>query len=179
MGAGLRFVSTNSADLNATRHAPSRRPQEGSGKARSRLMSRSVRCSARYCALMTAPNALPRADIGNQDGQGERRRTAHVSVEEIDFMPEFIEEIREQTGTAARRFHKAQQRARTLAEEASHHPTNTSDDRACRARYRAACQRDQSRSSCDWRDRPTRTGNFAWPNAGLVPSDAHSYVVRK
>ena len=35
-----------------------------------------------------------------------------VSVEEIDYMPEFIEEIREQTGTAARRFHKAQQRAR-------------------------------------------------------------------
>jgi nucleotide-binding universal stress UspA family protein len=33
-----------------------------------------------------------------------------VSVEEIDYMPEFIEEIREQTGTAARRFHKAQQR---------------------------------------------------------------------
>lgn len=29
-----------------------------------------------------------------------------VSVEEIDHMPEFIEEIREQTGTAARRFHK-------------------------------------------------------------------------
>ena len=40
-----------------------------------------------------------------------------VSVEEIDYMPEFIEEIREQTGTAARRFHKAQQRARTLAGE--------------------------------------------------------------
>jgi nucleotide-binding universal stress UspA family protein len=40
-----------------------------------------------------------------------------VSVEEIDYMPEFIEEIREQTGTAARRFHRAQQRARMLAEE--------------------------------------------------------------
>jgi nucleotide-binding universal stress UspA family protein len=40
-----------------------------------------------------------------------------VSVEEIDYMPEFIEEIREQTGTAARRFHKAHQRARALAEE--------------------------------------------------------------
>ena len=39
-----------------------------------------------------------------------------VSVEEIDYMPEFIEEIREQTGTAARRFHKAHQRARALAE---------------------------------------------------------------
>ena len=38
-----------------------------------------------------------------------------VSVEEIDYMPEFIEEIREQTGTAARRFHKAQQLARNPA----------------------------------------------------------------
>jgi nucleotide-binding universal stress UspA family protein len=40
-----------------------------------------------------------------------------VSVEEIDYMPEFIEEIREETATAARRFHKAHQRARALAEE--------------------------------------------------------------
>ena len=40
-----------------------------------------------------------------------------VSVEEIDYMPEFIEEIREETGTAARRFHKVLQRARAMAEE--------------------------------------------------------------
>jgi nucleotide-binding universal stress UspA family protein len=40
-----------------------------------------------------------------------------VCVEEIDYMPEFIEEIREETGTAARRFHKVQQRARAKAEE--------------------------------------------------------------
>ena len=40
-----------------------------------------------------------------------------VSVEEIDYMPEFIEEVREETGTAARRFHKALQRARAMAEE--------------------------------------------------------------
>jgi nucleotide-binding universal stress UspA family protein len=39
-----------------------------------------------------------------------------VSVEEIDYMPEFIEEIREETGTAARRFHKAVQHARATAE---------------------------------------------------------------
>jgi nucleotide-binding universal stress UspA family protein len=32
-------------------------------------------------------------------------------------MPEFIEEIREETGTAARRFHKVLQRARAKAEE--------------------------------------------------------------
>lgn len=42
-----------------------------------------------------------------------------VSVEEIDYMPEFIEEVREQTGTAARRFHKVHQRARAMAEEKS------------------------------------------------------------
>jgi nucleotide-binding universal stress UspA family protein len=40
-----------------------------------------------------------------------------VSVEEIDYMPEFIEEVREETGAAARRFHKVVQRARSMAEE--------------------------------------------------------------
>jgi nucleotide-binding universal stress UspA family protein len=40
-----------------------------------------------------------------------------VCVKEIDYMPEFIEEIREETGTAARRFHKVLQRARARAEE--------------------------------------------------------------
>ena len=40
-----------------------------------------------------------------------------VSVEEIDYMPEFIEEVREEAGTAARRFHKVVQRARSMAEE--------------------------------------------------------------
>ena len=40
-----------------------------------------------------------------------------VSVEEIDYMPEFIEEVREETGTAARRFHRVLQRARAMAEE--------------------------------------------------------------
>ena len=40
-----------------------------------------------------------------------------VSVEEIDYMPEFIEEVREETGTAARRFHKVLQRARAMAED--------------------------------------------------------------
>jgi nucleotide-binding universal stress UspA family protein len=41
-----------------------------------------------------------------------------VSVEEIDYIPEFIEEVREEIGTAARRFHKVLQRARDLAEKA-------------------------------------------------------------
>jgi nucleotide-binding universal stress UspA family protein len=40
-----------------------------------------------------------------------------VCVEEIDYMPEFIEEVREETATAARRFHKVLQRARAMAEE--------------------------------------------------------------
>ena len=40
-----------------------------------------------------------------------------VSVEEVDYMPEFIEEVREETRTAARRFHRVLQRAHRLAEE--------------------------------------------------------------
>ncbi|MGP0061937.1 MAG: universal stress protein [Beijerinckiaceae bacterium] len=40
-----------------------------------------------------------------------------VSVEEIDYMPEFIEEVREEAGTAARRFHGVLQRARKMAED--------------------------------------------------------------
>src|SRR6266481_6444451 len=40
-----------------------------------------------------------------------------VSVEEIDYMPEYIEEVRQETGTAARRFHTVLQRARAMAEE--------------------------------------------------------------
>ncbi len=40
-----------------------------------------------------------------------------ISVEEIDYMPEFIEEVREETGTAARRYHTVLQRARAMAEE--------------------------------------------------------------
>jgi nucleotide-binding universal stress UspA family protein len=44
-----------------------------------------------------------------------------VSVEEIDYMPEFVEEVREETGTAARRFHAVLQRARAMAEESHVH----------------------------------------------------------
>ena len=38
-----------------------------------------------------------------------------VCVEEIDYMPEFIEEVREEKSTAARRHHKAVHRANALA----------------------------------------------------------------
>lgn len=40
-----------------------------------------------------------------------------ISVEEIDYMPEFIEEVRQETGSAARRYHSAIQRARALADQ--------------------------------------------------------------
>jgi len=42
-----------------------------------------------------------------------------ISVEEIDYMPAFIEEVREETGSAARRFHSVLQRARAMAQEQS------------------------------------------------------------
>jgi nucleotide-binding universal stress UspA family protein len=40
-----------------------------------------------------------------------------VSVQEIDYIPEFIEEVRQQADTAARRFHLALERACAMAEE--------------------------------------------------------------
>lgn len=39
-----------------------------------------------------------------------------VSVMEIDYMPEFVEDIRQETGRAARRFRGVLQRAHALAE---------------------------------------------------------------
>jgi len=41
-----------------------------------------------------------------------------VSVEEIDYMPEFMEEVREEIDTAARRFHKVINQAREMTEKA-------------------------------------------------------------
>jgi nucleotide-binding universal stress UspA family protein len=40
-----------------------------------------------------------------------------VSVEEIAYVPEYIEEVREEKGVAARRFHTVIQRANTMAAE--------------------------------------------------------------
>lgn len=40
-----------------------------------------------------------------------------VCIEEIPYLPDFIEEVRETTGTAARRFHSIIQRARAKAED--------------------------------------------------------------
>jgi nucleotide-binding universal stress UspA family protein len=49
--------------------------------------------------------------------QQNRSELHMISVEEIDYMPEYIEEVREERGTAARRFHKAVQRAKAMADE--------------------------------------------------------------
>jgi nucleotide-binding universal stress UspA family protein len=40
-----------------------------------------------------------------------------VCVEEIPYLPEFMEEVRESAGAAARYFHGVLQRARTMAEQ--------------------------------------------------------------
>jgi nucleotide-binding universal stress UspA family protein len=40
-----------------------------------------------------------------------------ISVEEVDYMPEFIEEVREETGTAGRRYRTVIQRARAMADQ--------------------------------------------------------------
>ena len=39
-----------------------------------------------------------------------------VSVEEIDYLPEFIEEVRQEAGSAGRRFHTVLQQARAVTE---------------------------------------------------------------
>jgi hypothetical protein len=44
-----------------------------------------------------------------------------VCVEEIQFLPEFMEEVRESAGTAARYFHGVLQRARSMAEQSQVH----------------------------------------------------------
>ena len=40
-----------------------------------------------------------------------------VCVEEIPYLPEYIEEVREETRVAARRFHSVLQKARAMAEQ--------------------------------------------------------------
>ena len=50
-------------------------------------------------------------------GRQNKSELHMVCVEEIDYMPELIEDVRQETGTAARRFHAVLQRARALADE--------------------------------------------------------------
>jgi nucleotide-binding universal stress UspA family protein len=40
-----------------------------------------------------------------------------ISVEEIDYLPESMEDVRQETGVAGRRFHSVVNRARSMAEE--------------------------------------------------------------
>ena len=40
-----------------------------------------------------------------------------ICVEEIDYLPETMEDVRQETGIAARRFHSVVNRARSMAEE--------------------------------------------------------------
>jgi len=40
-----------------------------------------------------------------------------ISVEEIDYLPERMEDVREETGVAARRFHAVVNKSRAMAEE--------------------------------------------------------------
>ena len=48
----------------------------------------------------------------------EHRSEVHmVSVAEIDYLPEFVEEIRQEEGAAMRRFRSVTQRAREMAEK--------------------------------------------------------------
>jgi len=48
----------------------------------------------------------------------DRKAELHmVSVEEISYLPETMEEVREETGIAARRFHAVVNRSRAMAEE--------------------------------------------------------------
>ena len=41
-----------------------------------------------------------------------------ICVEEIDYLPETMEDVRQETGVAGRRFHSVVNRARSMAEEA-------------------------------------------------------------
>jgi hypothetical protein len=77
-----------------------------------------------------------------------------VSVEEIDYLPEFIEEVREETGTAARRFHGVLQRARAMAEESQCETAYPRRGGASGVRHRQACRRSQCGFARHWSDRP-------------------------
>jgi nucleotide-binding universal stress UspA family protein len=59
-------------------------------------------------------NALKLALTLAQQNQSELHM---VSVMEVDYLPEFVEEVREETGRAARRFRGILQRAKDMAEQ--------------------------------------------------------------
>jgi nucleotide-binding universal stress UspA family protein len=76
-----------------------------------------------------------------------------VSVEEIPYLPEFIEEVREVTGTAARHYHAVFERARDGGEGASD-ASYPSAGRSSRAGHRPARSRAPCRIARHLGDRP-------------------------
>jgi glutathione-regulated potassium-efflux system ancillary protein KefC len=63
-------------------------------------------------------NALSALDLALAVAKQNNFELHMVSVEEIDYIPEFMEDVRKETGTAARRFESVLTRARQMAEEA-------------------------------------------------------------
>ena len=64
-----------------------------------------------------SPSALHAFALAVDIAQQNNSELHMVCVEEIDYMPEFIEEVREETKTAAQRFRKIVQQSRALAQE--------------------------------------------------------------
>ena len=62
-------------------------------------------------------HALHAFVLALQLAKQERADLHMVSVEEIPYLPQAIEEVREETGVAARRFHTVVNRAREMANE--------------------------------------------------------------
>jgi nucleotide-binding universal stress UspA family protein len=62
-------------------------------------------------------HAFRALSLAMQIAQQNNSELHMVSVEEIDYIPEFISEVRQEIGTAARRFRSVLLRARAMAEE--------------------------------------------------------------
>jgi nucleotide-binding universal stress UspA family protein len=69
------------------------------------------------CANDGSVHAFKALELALALAKQNRSELHMVSVMEIDYVPEFIEEIREETGTAAKRFRNVLQRAREMAEK--------------------------------------------------------------
>jgi nucleotide-binding universal stress UspA family protein len=69
------------------------------------------------CANDGAAPAFKALELALALAKQNRSELHMVSVMEIDYVPEFIEEIREETGAAARRFRSVVQRGREMAEK--------------------------------------------------------------
>src|SRR5436190_14001688 len=79
-----------------------------------------------------------------------------ICVEEIEYLPEAMEDVRQETGVAGRRFHSVVNRARSMAEEAQVKLKGPRRRRPSRARHRRPRARSQDRSARGRRQRPLR-----------------------